>query len=174
MATRKKPKKKPAKSAARSAVKSTTKSRKTRVATAKKIRNKKTQVVKGKSEQLNPRKKGNFTIVAKLKPHLNLGPTPSLVEEDSIASVMMKRLRETLSPSRMNLANTSAQHASHRSAKKHGGAHYELAIVSDSFVGLSLVQREQWVTSLLSDLFDTKKIHALSMTLKTSEEEVGF
>jgi len=86
----------------------------------------------------------------------------------------MKRLRETLAPSRMNLTNTSSQHAGHRSAQKHGGAHYELAIVSDSFVGLNLVQREQWVTGLLKDLYDSKKIHALSMTLKTSEEEVGF
>ena len=50
------------------------------------------------------------------------------------------------------------------------GYHYELIVVSDSFVGKSPVARQQWVYSQLKDLITSGTLHALSMKTLTKDE----
>ncbi|MDP1602426.1 MAG: BolA/IbaG family iron-sulfur metabolism protein [Legionella sp.] len=50
------------------------------------------------------------------------------------------------------------------------GYHYQLVIVSDVFVGKSIVKRQQWVYSQLKDYITSGSLHALSMKTWTKEE----
>ncbi len=119
----------------------------------------------------NKSKRKKFTIVTKKKGAKNSPPLALLVDEDNTASEIMKRIRSALSPKNLALKNISAAHKKHKGAKKHGGGHYALIVVSDSFHGLGKIQREEWISSLLKDLYKDK-IHALTMKLQTPEEAV--
>lgn len=50
------------------------------------------------------------------------------------------------------------------------GYHYQLTIVSDAFIGKSLVARQQWVYKKLGNLITAGTVHALSMKTNTKEE----
>ncbi|KTD45309.1 BolA like protein [Legionella quinlivanii] len=50
------------------------------------------------------------------------------------------------------------------------GYHYNLTIVSEAFVGKSLVARQQWVYAQLKELITSGTLHALSMKTWTKEE----
>ena len=45
-----------------------------------------------------------------------------------------------------------------------------LSVVSDEFVGLSRVQRQQLVYGLISDLIQSGELHAVTIQAKTSTE----
>lgn len=92
-----------------------------------------------------------------------------LADEDSLASDILKRVRDALSPSHLSLKNLSAAHKKHAQAQKHGGGHYSLSVVSDMFSGLDLKARQMWVMNLLSDKIG-KAIHALQLDLKSPAE----
>ena len=74
-----------------------------------------------------------------------------------------------LSPSAVELSDDSAGHAGHPEAKRHGGGHFSLTVVSEAFVGQSRVRRHQSVYALLSDLIP-RRIHALSLRTLTPDE----
>jgi acid stress-induced BolA-like protein IbaG/YrbA len=50
------------------------------------------------------------------------------------------------------------------------GYHYKLILVSDVFVGLSKVARQQWVYAQLSNDIVNGSLHALSMDTWTKQE----
>lgn len=50
------------------------------------------------------------------------------------------------------------------------GQHFEAIIVSDRFVGLNRVRRQQVVNAALRPYFDSGELHALSMKTLTPEE----
>ena len=92
------------------------------------------------------------------------------LNDDPIANEIARRLRDALTPASLFIKNLTKQHKKHAESKKSGGGHYSLFVVSDLFSGLQSLQRERWIHSLLGDLLDSKKIHALEMKLKDSEE----
>ena len=98
-----------------------------------------------------------------------LEPLKTLVQEDSTASEIIRRVRDALSPINMSLKNLSHGHEGHDEAKKHGGGHYSLHVISEMFAGLNLQQRQKWVMGLVNDLFG-KAIHALQLDLKAPSE----
>lgn len=77
------------------------------------------------------------------------------------------RLRQTLSPTYLELIDASAAHAGH--AQAGGAGHFYLTIVSPVFAGKNLVQRHQMVYQALSELM-AGHIHALSIRAYTPEE----
>jgi BolA protein len=91
-------------------------------------------------------------------------PARHLIQEDPVASEIVKRIRETFSPTKMSLQNVSHKHKGHK-GKKGSGAHFELSVVSELFMGLPALQRQKIVLDLLKDLMG-KKIHALKLDLK--------
>lgn len=97
-------------------------------------------------------------------------PPGATLADDPVAAEIVRRLREALTPTLLSVQNLSAAHQKHASAKKHGGGHYLLTVVSDVFNGLNLMQRQQWIHSLLDDLMGNRKIHALEMKLKNTDE----
>jgi BolA protein len=76
---------------------------------------------------------------------------------------------QPLAPSAVELDDDSADHAGHAEAKRQGGGHFSLTIVSEAFVGQSRVRRHQSVYALLSDLIP-RRIHALSLRTLTPDE----
>ena len=50
------------------------------------------------------------------------------------------------------------------------GYHYELTIVSNTFLGQSKIARQQWVYGLLKDYITSGRLHALSMKTWTQDE----
>ena len=74
-----------------------------------------------------------------------------------------------LAPSAVDLADDSAEHAGHPEASRHGGGHFSLTVVSESFKGQSRVRRHQAVYALLADLIPGR-IHALQLRTLTPDE----
>lgn len=84
------------------------------------------------------------------------------------ADLIKSLLTESLSPTLLDVADNSQAHAGHAGAQS-GGGHYHVRIVSDAFVGKSLVQRHQLIYKALGDLMK-QKIHALGIEAFTPTE----
>ena len=102
------------------------------------------------------------------RPASNLRSAAHAASPVSLEETIRERLRP-LSPSAVDLANDSAEHAGHAEATRHGGGHFSLTVVSEAFVGQSRVRRHQSVYALLSDLIP-RRIHALSLRTLTPDE----
>ncbi|TAL64095.1 MAG: BolA/IbaG family iron-sulfur metabolism protein [Legionella sp.] len=50
------------------------------------------------------------------------------------------------------------------------GYQYQITMVTDLFVGMPKVKRQQWVYAQLNDFITTGRLHALSMKTWTKEE----
>lgn len=83
---------------------------------------------------------------------------------------MTKKITESLSPSSLRLIDESHLHAGHRENPGTGETHFKLEVVSDSFEGMSLLQRHRKIYDILSDEM-AERVHALSMKLRTPKEE---
>ncbi|MDH3309241.1 MAG: BolA family transcriptional regulator [Gammaproteobacteria bacterium] len=77
------------------------------------------------------------------------------------ATLIENRLREVLSPQKIEVRDDSHQHAGHEGAKS-GGGHFAVTIVSSHFQGKNLVQRHQMIYQALNDMMK-KEVHALSI-----------
>ena len=65
------------------------------------------------------------------------------------------------------LMDLSEQHKNHR--KSNSGGHFKLKIVSNNFLGKSLLERHKMIYSILGDMLQNE-IHALSLKTLTIEE----
>jgi BolA family transcriptional regulator, general stress-responsive regulator len=83
---------------------------------------------------------------------------PALALADEIAA----RLIAALEPSRLRVANDSAQHRGHLGDDGTGESHFTVTIESAAFSGLSRVARQRLVNGALKDLLATR-IHALAI-----------
>ncbi|MEM7765948.1 MAG: BolA family transcriptional regulator [Pseudomonadota bacterium] len=84
------------------------------------------------------------------------------------------RIREALSeafrPVSLTITDDSAKHAGHAGAAPGGETHYTVQIVSEAFHGLSRVQVQRLIYSLLGPEFETG-LHALSLKAGAPPEE---
>ncbi|MEM1105172.1 MAG: BolA family transcriptional regulator [Pseudomonadota bacterium] len=80
------------------------------------------------------------------------------------------KLLAAFSPLSLDVVDDSARHAGHAGAAPGGETHYNVAIVSQAFAGLSRVQIQRTIHLALADEFDTG-LHALS--IKASAPPVG-
>ena len=80
-----------------------------------------------------------------------------------------KMLNEQFCPQHLEIIDDSSQHAGHREAQGSEGTHFSVLIVSDIFLGKSLLQRHRLIyESLESAMKDS--IHALAIKAYTPEE----
>ena len=77
-------------------------------------------------------------------------------------------LRDALRCAHLAINNESAQHA----ANMGGESHFHVTIVSDDFVGTSLIARHRRVMTLLKDVL-AGPVHALSLHTYTPDEWAG-
>ena len=79
-------------------------------------------------------------------------------------------LEETFAPAELQVIDQGHKHRNHPEAKKHGGGHFDVFIVSDSFKGQNQLTRHRAVYSAVQTLIDEGHIHALSIKAHTPYE----
>ena len=87
-------------------------------------------------------------------------PTALIAEDEPL-------LRESLEPAQLEVRDDSAAHAGHASAG--GKGHFHVRIVSDSFAGMTPLQRHRRIYSVLAPLWD-QELHALALEALTPQE----
>jgi BolA family transcriptional regulator, general stress-responsive regulator len=85
---------------------------------------------------------------------------------DRIAMIR-ERLESVFSPSLLEIDDQSAAHAGHAGAKN--GGHFAVRLLSDAFIGKTIIQRHRMVYDALGDLMQSE-IHALAIKAETTEE----
>lgn len=86
------------------------------------------------------------------------------------------RIVERFAPVQLVLEDQSARHAGHAGVRESGPSaaagetHYAMLVVSEAFAGMGRVQRSRLVHAVLDDEFRAG-LHALSLTLRTPEEQ---
>lgn len=73
-----------------------------------------------------------------------------------------------LEPIELEIIDDSHRHAGHAGAQS-GGGHFELRIVSGTFIGQGTLARHRSIHALLVDLMP-HRIHALAISARTPEE----
>lgn len=81
------------------------------------------------------------------------------------AESIKKKIMEAFHPVQFKLENESHLHSGPRTE-----SHFKVFLVSESFVDVSRVDRQRMVNECLKQEFD-EGLHALSMRLKTPEED---
>ena len=85
----------------------------------------------------------------------------------TIASSIKEKLKQSFTPSQLDVIDESHKHAHHRGAHEHaadGGSlesHFHVVIVSDKFEGMSRLAKHRAVLDLLEA--EIKQIHAFSL-----------
>jgi len=79
------------------------------------------------------------------------------------------KLEAALSPLALDIEDESAKHAGHAGAREGGETHYRIRIVSESFTGLSRVQRQRKVYAAVAEEL-AERVHALSLGTLTPDE----
>lgn len=88
-----------------------------------------------------------------------------------VREAIERNLNEALTPTRLSIIDESGRHVGHAGADPRGESHFRVEVVAQAFVGKSRVARQQMVYAALAELMATR-IHALSLSTLTSEEDV--
>ena len=83
------------------------------------------------------------------------------------ATRIERLLRDSLAPVQLEVRDDSAAHAGHASAG--GKGHFQVRIVSESFAGMTPLQRHRRIYSVLAPLWE-QELHALALEALTPEE----
>ncbi|HEY4274350.1 MAG TPA: BolA family protein [Rhizomicrobium sp.] len=91
----------------------------------------------------------------------------------SVADRIHDKLVAEFSPSLLQVQDDSARHAGHSGATRddgsHGETHFSVRIVSEKFAGLSRVERQRQVFTVLSEEM-AGPVHALSLSALSPAE----
>jgi BolA family transcriptional regulator, general stress-responsive regulator len=82
---------------------------------------------------------------------------------------IVARLTETLDPIDLDVVDESDRHAGHAGARKGGGTHYRVRVVSAQFEHRSRVERHRLVYGVLTAEF-AEGLHALALVAKAPGE----
>lgn len=95
---------------------------------------------------------------------MTAGPLPREARVDAIRAA----LQAAFQPLALEVADDSHRHAGHAGARD-GRGHFNVAIVSAAFAGMSLLARHRAVYAALGGLMQTD-IHALSIQARAPDE----
>ena len=87
----------------------------------------------------------------------------------SIADQIRQKLTQSFNPRELIVTDESARHQGHSGSRPEGETHFDVRIVSDSFQGLSRVERQRRVYATLAEEMKGR-VHALSLTTLTPAE----
>jgi BolA protein len=87
----------------------------------------------------------------------------------NMTSRLRAKLEAAFSPLALDIEDESAKHAGHAGAREGGETHYRIRIVSQSFAGLSRVQRQRKVYAAVAEEL-AERVHALSLVTLTPDE----
>lgn len=91
------------------------------------------------------------------------------MDSETIRDVLSKRF----SPHFIEVLDESDQHQGHPEARKSGGSHYRLILVSDYFEGKNLLERHRAVYETLG-IDKSDSMHALAIRACTVKEWEGM
>jgi BolA protein len=89
-----------------------------------------------------------------------------------MGSRLRRKLEAAFAPSSLDIADESARHAGHAGAAPGGETHFRIRIVSETFTGLSRVERQRKVYAALADEI-AGGVHALALSTLTPNEAQG-
>ena len=85
----------------------------------------------------------------------------------SVQQRIEQKLTDAFSPTAIEVINESHRHAGHAGSPGTGESHFAVIMASPAFDGLSRVDRQRRVYSVLADEL-AGPVHALSLTLNAS------
>ena len=88
----------------------------------------------------------------------------------TVADTIRRKLEAAFTPAELVVDDESAKHAGHAGARPSGETHFAVRLVSETFVGVSRVERQRRVYAALADELKPNGIHALSLTTLTPAE----
>ncbi|WP_396595735.1 BolA family protein [Brevundimonas sp. R86498] len=99
------------------------------------------------------------------------------MSDGPIATIIRGKLQSAFQPTRLELEDDSARHAGHHheggmDAQPGGESHFNLTLESVAFAGLSRVQRQRAVNSVLAEEL-AGPVHALSIRALAPNEAGG-
>jgi BolA protein len=86
----------------------------------------------------------------------------------SLQDQIEKKIRDTFSPTHLELHNESHKHRAALGSE----SHFKLVVVSDAFKGVKFLERHRKINKLLADEFN-QGVHALSIHAVTPDEYKG-
>ena len=86
-----------------------------------------------------------------------------------VTGKLRQKLETAFAPKNLVIEDESARHAGHSGARDGGESHFRIRIVSPAFAGLSRVERQRRVYTVLADEI-AGGVHALALTTLTPEE----
>jgi len=86
-----------------------------------------------------------------------------------MAARLRSKLEAALSPTSLLVEDESQKHAGHAGAREGGETHFRIRIVSQSFAGLSRVERQRRVYAAVAEEL-AERVHALSLVTLTPDE----
>jgi BolA family transcriptional regulator, general stress-responsive regulator len=92
-----------------------------------------------------------------------------MTSDRSAAERIRAKLAAAFSPSILEIADDSASHAGHAGAREGGETHFRVKIVSAAFTGLSRVERQRKVYTVLKEEL-AACVHALQLDTRSPEE----
>ena len=87
----------------------------------------------------------------------------------AVADDIRRKLTGAFAPVSLTVTDESAHHAGHAGARPGGQTHFNVAIVSEKFSGLSRVERQRRIYAALEAEFRAG-LHALSLKAQTPAE----
>ena len=88
-----------------------------------------------------------------------------------MTALIEQRLVAALQPSALTVENESWKHAGHSGDDGSGETHFNVAVESAAFAGLSRVARQRLVNRALADLIAPGGIHALAIRATAPNEQ---
>lgn len=88
----------------------------------------------------------------------------------TVAETIREKLTSSFAPRELVIEDDSVKHAGHAGTRPGGQTHFNVRIVSDTFEGLSRVERQRRVYAALAAELRPDGIHALSLTTLTPAE----
>jgi BolA protein len=88
----------------------------------------------------------------------------------TVAETIRQKLASAFAPVELVVEDESGKHAGHAGARPGGQTHFNVRIVSETFAGLSRVERQRRVYATLALELRPDGIHALSLTTLTPAE----
>lgn len=87
----------------------------------------------------------------------------------AVADTISRKLEAAFAPTRLEVQDDSARHAGHAGSREGGESHFNVAMTSEVFNGLSRVERQRRVNAVLAEEL-AGPVHALSLKLKAPGE----
>ncbi|KAH9083509.1 bola-like protein [Lactarius deliciosus] len=98
--------------------------------------------------------------------------TPRVSADTPVQRVIHDKLTTLLQPSVLTITNDSWQHRHHAAMRDQGGngeTHFSVRVVSEEFVGKTMMQRHRMIYAALSEELKNG-LHALTLNAKTEAE----